>query len=201
MKRIPWQILTIVAMAVVILVLIFFPKSCRVDDLENKIDRVEEDIRLKEAESLKLRATAERLQKKWTDDSIKHIASEKAYTAKIAVLEKKVVEKRKIAEPIINSNDTIRQLIQAMDSVQAAQAARINQLTDEARIAALVCKDLTGVQVKELAVVREISTDKDKIIESQAKVIKKLKAGRVLRNVAIPVLTVGAFLLGVVAVD
>lgn len=199
--KIPWQIITIVALAVVVLVLIFFPKSCRVDDLENKIDRVEEDIRQKEAEAATLQAKAERLQKKWVTDSLDRIASEKAYKSKIAVLEKKVAEKRKIAEPIINSNDTIRQLIQAMDSVHAAQAARINQLNDEVRIQALVCRDLTAVKVKELAIVQAVSTDKNTIIESQAKVIKKLKAGRVLRNIAIPVLTVGAFLLGVVSVD
>lgn len=199
--KIPWQIITIVALAVVVLVLIFFPKSCRVDDLQNKIDRVEEDIMVKEAEAATHRATAERLQKKWADDSLKHIASEKAYTAKIAALEKKVAEKRKIAEPIINSNDTIRQLIQAMDSVHAAQAARINQLTDEVRIQALVCRDLTNARVQELAIVREISTDKDIIIDSQAKVIKKQKAGRVLRNILLPAAVVGAFIFGVVAVD
>lgn len=188
-------------MAVVIIVLIFFPKSCGVKDLENKIERVEDDIRQKEKQASEWQAEAIRLRKEKRADSLKSIESERKFTAKITLLEQKVAVKRKISQTIINSNDTIKQLIQAMDSVHALQASRINELKDENRIQALVCRDLTGASFKELAIVKDIGSDKDIIIASQAKVIRKLKTGRVVRNVLLPAAVVGAFILGLMAGD
>ena len=188
-------------MAVVIIVLIFFPKSCGIDKHEDRIRQLEADIPRKEAEASQFRAKAMKLEKKLKDDSLKSVESEKRYVAKITLLEKKVAEKRKIAQPIIGRNDTIKQYVEAVEAVNAAQASRINELKDENRIQALVCRDLTGVQVKELTIVKDIGSDKDEIIKAQGKVIGKLKAGRILRNILIPVTAVGTFVLTTLIIE
>lgn len=199
MARIATLIWIILALALVIIALLFWRKSRKVDRLETQIEQTEKDIQRKQAEAATLRDKAEQLEAQWAADSLNRIASEKAYKSKIQALESSLAGKRKLAETIIQKNDTVRLLVQAYDSLHALQRARINELTDEVRIAALVCRDLTGIQVKELAVIQDIGTDKDKIIEDQAKVIRKLKTGRVLRNVLLPAAVVGSFILGAVA--
>lgn len=201
LKAMNWKVWAMLIMAVVIVVLLFFPKSCGVQELKNKIERVEDDIRQKEKQAAKWQAEAIRLRKEKRADSLKSIETENKYVAKITILEKRAVEKRRIAQPIIESNDTIKQLVQAMDSVHAAQKARISELKDENRIQALVCRDLTGVQLKELTIVKSIDTDKDVIIKSLEKANLKLTLGRTVRNIVIPVVAVGAFVLGVIAGD
>ncbi len=201
LKVISWQVWAMLIMAVVILVLLFFPKSRGVDKLEERIRQYESYIPRKQAEASEFRAKALKLEKKLRDDSLKNLESEKRYLAKITLLEKKVAEKRRIAQPIIDANDTLRQYQQAMDSVHAAQASRINELKDENRIQQLVCRDLTGVQVKELTIVKDIDSDKDDIIKAQGKVIRKLKAGRTLRNILIPVTAVGTFILTAIIIE
>lgn len=200
-KNISWQWLVMVGMGAAILILLFFPKSCGVDKLEEKIKRYESYIPRKQAEAKEFRTKALKLEKKVKDDSLKNLESERKYLAKITALEKKVAEKRRIAAPIIQKNDTVRQLVEALEAENSLQSLRINELKEEARIQGLVFRDLYGARTKELGVIKEIDVDKEVIIASQAKEIRKLKAGRTLRNILLPAAAVGAFMLGVMASD
>jgi hypothetical protein len=182
-------------MGIAIVVLLIFPKSCGVDKLEDKINWYKANIHVKQVEADELRTKATKLEKKLKEDSLKHLESERQYVAKITILEKKVAERRKIAQPIIERNDTIKQLIHAMDSAYALQASRINELKDENRIQALVCRDLTDLHTQRFAVINEINLEREMIIIDQERVIRKLKRGRVLRNILIPVTAVGVFVL------
>jgi hypothetical protein len=191
------QGLVTLIMGIAIVVLLIFPKGCGVDKLEDKINWYKANIHVKEVEADELRAKAGKLEKKLKDDSLKHLELERKFTKQITLLEQKVAAKRKISQPIIDRNDTIKQLIHAIDSAYALQAARINELKDENRIQGLVCRDLTDLHTQRFAVINEINLEREMIIIDQERVIRKLKRGRVLRNILIPVTAVGVFLLTV----
>lgn len=191
-----WRRYVILGLALVVAWLLLFRKPAGVTRIEQENADLKEYIRAKESEAVDLQHQAAEFYQKLEQDSVDKVETRKQFDRQLSAAWKEVDITRKIAAPIIARNDTVRNLVAALDSVNALQARRIDQLVQQDRISSLINRDLLSVQVKELGVVSEVVTAQAKVIKNQEKIIRRLKAGKVVRNVVIGVAAVGGFLLG-----
>lgn len=191
-----WRNYTILALAIILFWSLLFRTSHKVASLEEKNKAYEEFIKSKQQEARELRDQAASLYKKRYIDSLYKIDAKRRFDEEISIRDKKLSEAIKKAKPIIDRNDTISSLIIAYDSIVTFQLARIDELVRQDRISELIARDLLSTQKAEITLCYDINTANNTIINNQRKQIKKLKTGRVLRNVAIGVAIAGGFWLG-----
>lgn len=196
-----WQTYAILTLSVAVVWLLFFRTPPAVTRLDEQVKAFEREIQAKEDEARELRHQAATLYQRWYLDSLEKKDAETRFNREILTVRKELAGVRKVAEPIVQRNDTVRILVEAYDSLVALQERRIDDLLQRDRISAMIARDLLSVQKAEITICSEIVAANESIIAAQRKQIRKLRTGRAVRNVAIGAAAVGGFLLGLEVVD
>lgn len=200
--KIPWPILTILALAVVVLVLIFFPRSCgEAPKIDGNLTPDQENIL--NARITVLEHYSDSLLQELDKSKASGKKAESAFKIEIKAKAKTIAElkSRPVVVQLVQETPALDSLHQAYDGAMVAYEGRNMALTLEMQTRDRLANELIANFEKRLADTQQLLQEKELENQQLTKENKKLKAGRVLRNIAIPVLTVGAFILGVVAVD
>lgn len=198
-KSIGWQAWAMLIMAVVILVLLFLPRSCGkreevlIGDLTVSQEKeLKANLLILESENDSLRNELAKVARK---DSIQRSAHIAAVTP-----HKKVIKRLEKDPEVIKVRDSLPKvdsLLKAKDSVIVHHEKRLA----EQDLTAQVTKEINEQVVKNfetrLADTETLLHEKELENQKLTKENRKLRRGRVLRNVLIPVALVGGLLLGV----
>lgn len=200
MKKVSWQKWTILALALVICVLIFFPRSCgnKPENLGDLTPGEESELK---ANLATLKGENDSLRQELGKREVRDSTQRKAHKAAVAP-HKKVIKRLERDPEVIQVRDSVPKvdsLLKAKDSVIAHHETRIAQQEMSAQVTKQINEQIRINFERALTDTEKLLYEKELENRQLTKENKKLKNGRALRNIVMPALAVGAFVLGILA--
>jgi len=122
--------------------------------------------------------------------------SERAHNEAVTEIKARIVIKRIIVQPLIDSVAPLREFVAELDSLINIQSVRIHGLTVENRFQEQLFQDLITLKDSLLTGKDLIISDQSVIVVSQEKQIRKARRGGKFKAVLIPVALLGGLFLG-----
>ena len=177
---------------VIIAMILFWPNK---QDLEQVI-KANQRIEQTKAANTVLSAQVEVLAKELNDATEKARVSEIAHNQAVKEIKARIVIKRVIVQPLIDSIAPLREFVAELDSLNNIQAVRIHGLTVEKGFQEQLFRDLITLKDSLLTGKDLIVADQSVIIESQEKQLRKAKRAGKFKAVLIPVALICGLFLG-----
>lgn len=186
-----WLIIGLVAV-------IIFLILTRPTNTDNKLQEqaYKTQIAILEAEKKTGEAQFQAIVEKATLRTQKDSLAIKRYNVEINILKKKVAISRARVDTIIRDNPELAVFVSQQDSVIIIQGQQIDTLKQAYASQIQTTKDLIQNHDAQTSISERIEAEKDLRIESLEKQVRKTKRGSKLAKVLIPVVGIGAFILG-----
>lgn len=134
----------------------------------------------------------ERILARFEKDSLDKVA----YRNEIKALKSKIAQRRPRIDSIIVDSPELKEFISMQDSVIVRQQARIDSLDATVGSLEIDIGKVTDNFMERLKLQSETIDDQKLIIEDQRKQLRKERRNKKIAKILVPVVAVGAFLLG-----
>jgi len=172
--------------------ILFWPKKQDLEQVIKATQRIEQT----KAANKALLGQVEILAKELVEIKEKARVSENAHNQAVKEIKARIVIKRVIVQPLIDSIAPLREFVAELDSLNNIQAVRIHGLTVEKGFQEQLFRDLITLKDSLLTGKDLIVADQSVIIESQEKQLRKAKRAGKFKAVLIPVALICGLFLG-----
>lgn len=191
--KLTWQIWLIFGLTAIIIYLILTkPKKPDSQAIVNARDSITQLLNANHTHLIQEKTLATQL----IQTKVKSRVDSARFMREITVKDQQLAKKRVRIDTLILENPNLASYMQTADSVFAMLHVRIDTLESQKAFQERLYTDLIVIKVKQIENLEQIITQKDLIIESQEKTIKKSRRGNRLLKVGIIALPVGALILG-----